>query len=243
MIRACTFVTAALLAVGAGFAHAGAKKQSAVSVRVYGQGGIEGEDFAQKVPLLNSSRTVYMQTLPLISERDIVAYYPFPARDNSGTYACYFKLDNHGSDLLSQHTMANRDTYLLAFFNGRHIADIYIDRGVSDGILYIPTGLREGDLELLSMTFPEIGNEKGGTHKRPAPTPIPKPTPRATKGSAPTAAAMPIPAPAMARQPDGSLAPAPIYGTAPAQQPVYGSAPGSAGPLPPADPTATTPGQ
>jgi hypothetical protein len=240
MIRACTFITAALLAVGAGFAHAGAKKQSAASVRVYGQGGIEGQDFAQKVPLLNSSRTVYMQTMPLISERDIVAYYPFPARDNSGTYACYFKLDNHGADLLSQHTMANRDTYLLAFFNGRHIADIYIDRGVSDGILYIPTGLRAGDLELLSMTFPEIGNEKAGTHKRPAPTPAPKPTPD-KKASAAPAAAMPIPAPAMARQPDGSLAPAPVYGSAPAQQqPVYGSAPGAGGPLPPADPTAPT---
>ncbi len=55
--------------------------------------------------------------------------------------------------------MAHRSEYMLAFFNGRHIVDMRIDRGVTDGILCIPQGLTPIDVELLSITFPEIGKE------------------------------------------------------------------------------------
>jgi len=204
----------AMLAFGAAdHAFAGAKKQSAVAVRFYGQGGGagEGSDFSQPVPLLGSGRTIYMQTMPLITEKEIVAYYAFPARD--GSMGAYFKLDAHGSNLLGQHTMAHRSEYMLAFFNGRHVVDLHIDRGVTDGILSIPQGLTPTDVELLSITFPEIGKEHiSPSQKRKELEARDKQKTQAAKApkskSKATPTPMPIPAPAMARQPDGSMAPA-----------------------------------
>jgi len=194
-------------------AFAGAKKPSAVAVRLYGQGGGagEGSDFSQPVPLLGSGQTIYMQTMPLITEKEIVAYYAFPARD--GSMGAYFKLDAHGSNLLGQHTMAHRSEYMLAFFNGRHVVDLHIDRGVTDGILSIPQGLTPTDVELLSITFPEIGKEHiSPSQKRKELEARDKQKAQAAKApkskSKATPTPMPIPAPAMARQPDGSMAPA-----------------------------------
>jgi hypothetical protein len=209
----CALFLAALAFGVADHAFAGAKKQSAVAVRFYGQGGGagEGSDFSQPVPLLGSGRTIYMQTMPLITEKEITAYYPFQARDGSGTMGAYFKLDAHGSNLLGQHTMAHRGEYMLAFFNGRHIIDLRIDRGVTDGIVSIPRGLTPTDVELLSITFPEIGHESvSPSQKKKELAAKEKQQAKAAKQSKAksTPTPMPIPAPAMARQPDGSMAPA-----------------------------------
>jgi hypothetical protein len=197
-IRAAIAAVLAITAVGN--AEAGAKKQSSAAVRFYAEGGAEGADFSQKVELLNSKRPVYMQSMPLITEREIKAFYPFPAQDGSGTFGAYFKLDSHGSSLLGQHTMSRRGSYLLAFFNGRHVTDLYIDRGVNDGIVSIPSGLSRNDLDLLEMAFPIIGQEsvKPGKKKKVS---EPKPTPL-------KASDMPRPQPAVVRQPDGTFAPA-----------------------------------
>jgi len=209
----CALFLAALVFGAADHAFAGASKQSAVAVRFYGQGGGagEGSDFSQPVPLLGSGRTIYMQTMPLITEKEITAYYPFQATDGSGTMGAYFKLDAHGSNLLGQHTMAHRTEYMLAFFNGRHIVDLRIDRGVTDGIVCIPHGLTPTDVELLSITFPEIGHESvSPSQKKKELAAKEKQQAKSAKpGKAKsTPTPMPIPAPAMARQPDGSMAPA-----------------------------------
>jgi hypothetical protein len=195
----------ALLPAVAGLAHAGAKKQSAVNVRFYPEGGAEGGEFSQKVQLLNNpGRTTYMGEIPLISEREITAYYPFQARD--GSFGTYFKLDSHGTNLLAQHTMSRRGSYVLVFFNGRHVVDLAVDRPVQDGIAVIPSGLTSNDIALLDMTFPVIGKESIKPSKKKAPPKIAKQNPDPT----PKPAGMPRMAPAMTRQPDGSLAPAPV---------------------------------
>jgi hypothetical protein len=209
----CALFLAALVFGAADHAFAGAKKQSAVAVRFYGQGGGagEGSDFSQPVPLLGSGQTIYMQTMPLITEKEITAYYPFQATDGSGTMGAYFKLDAHGSNLLGQHTMAHRTEYMLAFFNGRHIVDLRIDHGVTDGIVCIPRGLTPTDVELLSITFPEIGHESvSPSQKKKELAAREKQQAKTAKQSKAksTPTPMPIPAPAMARQPDGSMAPA-----------------------------------
>lgn len=194
----------------AGGAFAGAKKQSAASVRFHAQGGAEAGDFAQPVKLLHSSREVRMQTMPLLTEREITAFYPFPAQDGSGTFGAYFKLDSHGSNLLGQHTMSRRGTYLFAFFNGRRVVDLYVDRGVTDGIAIIPSGLTAFEISLLETSFKVIGreNEKPAKKKKATPSPTPKPR----KGEAtPTPTAPPRMQPAMTRQPDGTLAPAVVH--------------------------------
>ena len=203
----CALFLAALVFGAADHAFAGASKQSAVAVRFYGQGGGagEGSDFSQPVPLLGSGRTIYMQTMPLITEKEITAYYPFQATDGSGTMGAYFKLDAHGSNLLGQHTMSRKGSYLLAYFNGRHVIDLYIDRAVTDGIISIPSGLTSADIAALEITFPLMGheNEKPGK-KKPAQKDAPPPK----------ASEMPRMQPATVRQADGSLAPAQSSGAA-----------------------------
>ncbi|MDD5201290.1 MAG: hypothetical protein PHC88_15975 [Terrimicrobiaceae bacterium] len=198
-LRAAAIATLALFLAGA--VHAGAKKQSAVAIRFHAEGGTEGADFSQPIELINPRRKTNMQSMPLVSEREIKAFYPFQARDNSGTFGASFKLDSHGTNLLAEHTMSRRGSYILAFFNGRHVIDLYVDRGVTDGIISIPSGLTRNDLTLLEITFPLIGQEnvKPGKKKNPAnekPTPLPK------------AADMPRMQPAVVRQPDGSVVPA-----------------------------------
>lgn len=208
-------LAASLLLCAAGLATAGAKKQSTVAIRFHAQGGAEGGNFSEKVTLLKSGREVYMQSMPLISEQEIKAFYPFPAQDGSGTMGAYFKLDAHGNNLFTQHTMSRKGTYLLAFVNGRHVIDLYVNRTVNDGIIAIPSGLTQTDISRLELTLPVIGREgeKPGAKKKA------KPKPAADSAALPPV----IPAsaltmqPAMRRQADGSLVPAPTYGGATAE--------------------------
>jgi hypothetical protein len=137
--------------------HAGAKKPPAVSIRFYGEAGSEGGNFSDKVTLLANGRETYMTAMPLITEREVKSFYPFPAKD--GTMGTYLRLDDHGMRLLEQHTMSKRSTYLLVFFNGRHIVDLYVDKAVHDGIAIIPRGLTPTDIEFLDVTFPRYGHE------------------------------------------------------------------------------------
>lgn len=146
---------------------AGAKKQNPVAVRVYPESSELGGKFSSPVELINPKRKTHMATMPLINEADIASVYPFPAPDGSGTYGAYFRLDNHGKNLLSQHTMSKRGTFLIVFFNGRHVTDLRIDRGVEDGLFSIPSGLSALEADLLKYEWPPLGEEGGKPPKRP----------------------------------------------------------------------------
>lgn len=100
-----------------------------------------------------------MGTMPLINERDIVSAQTFPAAD--GSHGAYFKLDSHGTNLVMQHSLSQRGTFLFAFLNGRAVIDLYIDRPVQDGIIAIPRGLTPEEVLLIEQKFPLIGNEDG----------------------------------------------------------------------------------
>lgn len=163
---------------------AGAKKQKAVSLRVHPEGGTEGGQFSKPIELINQKKVVNMATMPLLNEADIISAYAFPDPNGSGTYGAYFKLEPHGAKLLEQQTLSQRGTYLLVFFNGRHVTDLMIDRPVQDGLFAIPAGLTPMEADLLKYDFPVIGQEgeklpkrpKIKEEKKPKPTPTPKET-------------------------------------------------------------------
>lgn len=92
-----------------------------------------------------------MGTMPLITEREIVAAHVFPAAD--GTHGAYFKLDSHGTNLVAQHTTAQRGSFLFTMINGRRAIDLYVDRPVTDGVLSIPKGLSEAEANMISLAF------------------------------------------------------------------------------------------
>jgi len=190
-------------------AQAAAKKQSAVAVRFYAEGGAEGGDFSQPVELLNPKRQTFMQSMPLVTEREILSFYPFQARDGSDTFGASFRLDPHGTNLLSENTMSRRGSFILAYFNGRHVVDLYVDRAVTDGVITIPNGLSANDISLLEISFPHMGHEKEKPAKKPKPEKSKTPA-KAAAAATPNAADMPRMQPAMQRQPDGTLAPATV---------------------------------
>jgi hypothetical protein len=147
----------ALLLAAVANVHAGAKKQPPVSIRFYGEAGAEGGNFSEKVTLLHSGRQTHMGSMPLLTEHEVRSFYPFTAKN--GTMGAYLRLDDHGTRLLEQHTMSRRGSYLIVFFNGRHVVDLYVDKAVRDGIATIPSGLTPQDIEFLDMALPRYGHE------------------------------------------------------------------------------------
>lgn len=164
------FLGAAILCCGTGDAFAGAKKKKTkVAIRFYPQAGNEGGDFSSPVTLIHNGQSSSMSQMPLITEDEIVACQAVKVAD--GSYGVCFKLDQHGTNLLSQHTLSKRDTYLFGFVNGRHVIDLYIDRGVRNGEICFPRGLTANEVALIEQSF---GEDKKGSSKKSKSTPTPQ---------------------------------------------------------------------
>jgi hypothetical protein len=143
-------LAAALLCLG------GAKKP-VVDVRIHALGSAaEAPTFAIPATLLNGT-PVFLARMPLLSQREIKAVYPFVAAD--GSHGTYFKVDNHGTRLLHQHTMSRRGELLVVLLNGRQVSNLLVDRVIDDGIITIPRGLSADDLAVLTSVFPVLGQE------------------------------------------------------------------------------------
>ena len=140
----------------------GGAKKPVVDLRIHGEGiAAEAPSFAFPANLINGRET-FLARMPLLTQREVRAVYPFPAAD--GTQGIYLKLDNHGSGLLQQHTMERSGRLLVVLLNGRQVSNLVVDRPITDGIVSIPRGLGDGDIELLTTVFPVIGQE--GTKRR-----------------------------------------------------------------------------
>ncbi len=135
----------------------GAAKRPSLDLRIHGTGtAAEAPTFAFPSTLMNGT-PVFLQRLPLLTQREVSAVYPFAATD--GTQGIYLKLGAHGSRLLQQHTMSRPGTILVVLLNGRQVSNLLVDRPVDDGIVCVPRGLTPEEAELLSISFPVIGQE------------------------------------------------------------------------------------
>jgi hypothetical protein len=114
--------------------------------------------FASSVRALFSGKQVVIERMPRLSERDVVAFYPYPAAD--GNYGALFQLDEHGRLALDALSIERRGSLLFILINGRAITELQIDRRVSDGQIYIPTGLSKADIELMKKDWRLIGQRK-----------------------------------------------------------------------------------
>ena len=139
------------------------KKMPDFTVRFYTQTSPNDSDtFATPVTLLNGQKT-YVDDIAALSEHDVLAIYPFPVADGSG--GCAFKLDDHGTIGLDTLSVAKKGTLLIAAINGRQVADIMIDRRVSDGIVTIPGGIDTDEMKQMLKKFPVIGGKKKAKRK------------------------------------------------------------------------------
>jgi hypothetical protein len=134
-------------------------KQRHCTFRVHAQANPQDTDtFSMSARATSSGKDVAIQKLPWITERDVTAFSPYPAQD--GTFGALFQLDDHGRVVLDTLSVERRGGFLFVFINGRMITELQIDKRVSDGKIYIPSGLTGADIELMKKQWRLIGQRK-----------------------------------------------------------------------------------
>lgn len=114
--------------------------------------------FSSSIRALFSGKQVAIERMPRLSERDVVAFYPYPTGD--GNYGVLFQLDDHGQLALDALSIERRGSLLFVLINGRPITELQIDRRVSDGRIYIASGLTKADIDLMKKDWRLIGQRK-----------------------------------------------------------------------------------
>ena len=135
-------------------------KKPLITVRFHTEANKNDSDtFSIPINLIYQRRQAYLSKVADISEKMIERILPFPARD--GSSGCVIKLNPMGRIRLENMSGGNRGSALVIFVStaaGNHqVADMIIDRTVTDGIITIPRGLTEIEIELLKKQFKIIG--------------------------------------------------------------------------------------
>src|SRR5437764_10600036 len=132
-----------LVALPIGFA-----KERHCIFRVHVQGNPQDTAvFATSVRTQLSGKEVAIEKMPWISERDVIAFSPYPAPD--GTYGALLQFDDHGRVVLDTLSVERRGGFLFVFVNGRFVTQLQVDKRVSDGKIYIPSVLTAADVDLM----------------------------------------------------------------------------------------------
>jgi len=105
-----------------------------------------------------SGKNVVIEKTPTISERDVVAFYPYPAEN--GSYGTLLQLDDHGKLALETLSIERRGSFVFIFVNGRLITELQVDRRVSDGRIYLPAGLSAADIASMRKDWRLIGQRR-----------------------------------------------------------------------------------
>jgi hypothetical protein len=136
-----------------------AAKQRHCTFRVHAQANPQDTDvFSMPARATSSGKDVAIQKTPWITEHDVMAFSPYRAQD--GTFGALFQLDEHGGVVLDSLSVERRGGFLFVFINGRMITELQIDKRVSDGKIYIPSGLTAEDIELMKKQWRLLGQRK-----------------------------------------------------------------------------------
>ncbi|HXM32936.1 MAG TPA: hypothetical protein VN921_04725 [Chthoniobacterales bacterium] len=108
--------------------------------------------------ILVAGKAVTVDKIPAISEQDVVAFQVYPAAD--GTHGVLLQLNEHGRLALNSLSIERRGSSLFIFVNGRVITELQIDQRVSDGKIYIASGLTTNDIELMKKDWRLLGPGK-----------------------------------------------------------------------------------
>ena len=130
----------------------GFAKQRHCTFRVHAQANPrDTEVFSTSVHAQVSGKEIAIEKMPWISERDVMAFAAYPAQ--GGTYGVLIQLDDHGRTVLDTLSIEHRGSFLFVFINGRFITELQIDKRVSDGKIYIPSGLTTADIDLMKKDW------------------------------------------------------------------------------------------
>lgn len=134
-------------------------KQRHCTFRVHAQANPHDTDiFSMSAGATSSGKEIAIQKLPWITEHDVASFSPYPAPD--GSFGALFQLDEHGRVVLDTLSVEHRGGFLFVFINNRMITGLQIDKRVSDGKIYIPSGLTAADIELMKKQWRLPGQGK-----------------------------------------------------------------------------------
>ena len=111
----------------------------------------DSEVFASSIKTKFSGKEVAIEKAASISEDDVVAFSLYQAPD--GTLGALLILDDHGRDILEGVSVEHRGQHLFVLMNGRILTEFLVDKRVSDGKIYIPSGITVADLRLMKKDW------------------------------------------------------------------------------------------
>jgi hypothetical protein len=114
--------------------------------------------FSTAVRAKLSGRDVAIEKIARISEHDVVGFYPYAL--GNGNYGALLQLDEHGRLTLDALSVERRGGFVFVFVNGRAITELQIDKRVSDGKIYLPSGLTAADVQLMKKDWRLIGQRR-----------------------------------------------------------------------------------
>ena len=145
--------TAAAAALAAFLAVAVGEAKQHSTFRVHAEASAnDGPVFSTQIRSRLSGKTVTIGKVPLISERDVTGLQVYRASD--GSYGALLQLNDHGRLALDSVSIERRGSFLFVFINGRPITELQIDRRVSDGKIYIASGLTTNEIALMKKDWP-----------------------------------------------------------------------------------------
>lgn len=109
------------------------------------------EVFAASIHAKISGKDVAIEKMASISERDVIGFTAYSL--GNGNFGALLQLDEHGRMTLDALSIEHRGGYAFVFVNGRYITDLQIDKRVSDGKIYIASGLTAADLKLMKKDW------------------------------------------------------------------------------------------
>ncbi len=101
----------------------------------------------------------YFRRIPEISSKDLVAYTPFPAEDQT-SYGAVFQLKPTARRRLAAVTSTNIGRWLVCQAFGRLVDGVLIDEPVDDGAIVIWRGLSLEEIRELDKSIKRIGEKK-----------------------------------------------------------------------------------
>lgn len=138
-------------------AFAGGKKPPPLQLGFHLQGSVE-EGEKRVFPQSIAGQDIYFQKSPIISQKDVIAFRPFPAEDQV-TYGLIFQLKGTPAKRLQSICNANPQRYLLAMMNGQVRDAVIIDRAPTDSFIVIWQKVSATEIRVMDRIMPRIGQD------------------------------------------------------------------------------------
>ncbi|MGI8821015.1 MAG: hypothetical protein ACR2ID_09145 [Chthoniobacterales bacterium] len=152
-----TLAACVILAALAG-AHTEARKPRC-TMRLHAEANAnDTEVFSSQAESPRTGKKVVIEKVATISENDVDGFAVYPAPD--GTYGVLFQLNEHGKLALDTLSIDRRGRFVYIFVNGRGVAELQIDKRVTDGQVWVASGITPADIELMKKSWPLMGGRK-----------------------------------------------------------------------------------